>query len=182
MNRVRFLQKIALMAGFALALAFTFSCSSVDGDNYEPEPYIENNGGFSVVPPKSWQVTDNSLSEYKVFMGPRENNFTANVNFVKEVYDGSLDDYVDLSIEVLEYYISNIEIIYRNPFVTLKNLEGQKVIAITEQLGYQLRQSFYFFPGKNGIKIVATCTALADSGEKYDEIFDNSMKTFEWIK
>jgi len=173
---------ILLVAGIVLALAFTISCSSVEGGNDEPEPYVENNGGFSVVPPKSWQVVNNSWSKYKVFMGPRENNFTANVNFVEEVYNGSLDDYVYLNIEVLKDLISNVEIIYQSSFVTLKNLESQKVIAITEQQGYLLRQSFYFFSGKNGLKMVATCTALAGSGEKYDEIFDNSMKTFEWIR
>jgi len=163
-------------AGLVLAMAFTFSCSSDDGNN-EPKPYV--NAEFSVVPPESWQAVDYPGLKYKVFMGPRENGTNPNIMFADEIYNGSLDDYVDLYVEALKTYLSDVEIIYRGSFVTLKNLESKKVISITEQRGYLLRQSQYFFPGENGLKIVAACTALASSGEK---IFDDSMKTFEWIK
>ena len=166
-----------LAAGIVLAMAFTFSCSSDDGNN-EPKPYV--NAEFSVVPPESWQVVDYPGLKYKVFMGPRENGATPNINFADEIYNGSLDDYVDLNVEALKKYLGDVEIIYRGSFVTLKNLESKKIIAITEQQGYLLRQSLYFFPGENGLKMAVACTALASSGEKYDRIFDDSMKTFEW--
>jgi hypothetical protein len=40
--------KIALAAGFLLALAFTFSCSSDDGDDGKKETYYIEGGGVSV--------------------------------------------------------------------------------------------------------------------------------------
>jgi len=174
--------KLTLTAALMLALAFTFSCSSDSPSGSSGSSSTYENGVFSIVPPKSWQETDYPGLKYKIFIGTREDNFTPNINFMDETYNGSLDDYVDLSIESLKTLISSVEIIYQNSFVTEENLESRKIIAITEQQGYLLRQSVYFFPGKNGLKMVATCTVLASSGENYDVIFDNSMKTFKWTK
>jgi len=175
-------KRFLLAAILGFALAFTFSCSSDSPSGPSGGSSAYENGDFSIIPPKSWQETDYPGLKYKIFIGTRENNFTPNINFIDEIYNGSLDDYVDLSIESLKKLISNVEIIYQNSFVTEENLESRKIIAITEQQGYLLRQSFYFFPGKNGLKMVATCTVLASSGEKYDITFDNSMKTFKWTK
>jgi len=179
MKTIRFLS-----TAICLAITFTmfFACSSDSPSGPSGSSSAYENDEFSVVPPKSWQVTNYSGLKYKIFIGQRENNFTPNINFIDEVYNGSLDDYVDLTIKSLKAYISNVEIIYQNSFVTDDNLESRKIIAITEQQGYLLRQSQYIFPGKNGLKMVATCTALASSGEMYDIIFDNSMKTFKWTK
>jgi len=173
---------LAAILGFALAFTISYSSDLPSGPSGVSSAYSYRNGDFSIVPPKSWQETDFPGMKYKRFIETRENNFNPNINFIDEIYNGSLDDYVDLNIETLKRFISNVKIIYQNSFITEKNLESRKIIAITEQQGYLLRQSFYFFPGKNGLKMVATCTVLASSGEKYDITFDNSMKTFKWTK
>jgi hypothetical protein len=167
-----------------LVLAFTFfGCATKSNLSQEEGRFIEKSGGFSITIPELWQVAEMPGMKYKLLMGQMENNFTPNINFVDDTFNGSLDVYVDASIEQLKNLLGeNFTFIQRNDFVTAKNVKGEKIVTNSFQYERLLQQIFYFFPGKNGVKMVITCTGLAETGGVFDEMFDKTMETFEWTR
>jgi hypothetical protein len=175
------MKKINYLVFFVIAFGF-LGCATNSNSTPEEGRLYEKSGGFSILIPESWQVAEMPGLKYKVLIGQRENNFTPNITLADEAFGGDLNFYVDASIEQLKkLFGENIEIKERSDFVTIKNLKGKKLVINSVQFDKHIRQIMYFLPG-NGKKIVASCTVLAEAGETYDELFDKTMKTFEWTK
>ncbi|MDR0316267.1 MAG: hypothetical protein LBH97_05130 [Treponema sp.] len=162
---------------FGCATNNTGSANAASGD--VEGRHVEAAGGFSILVPKSWQTMEWPGLKYQVIIGPSAYDFTPNINFVDESYNGRLEAYVDACLEVLKQ-IFYFELIQRNEFVTAKNLKGEKVIIHSVQNERPYRQTFYFFSGRNGKQLLATCTVPVDAGTSYDGLFDNTLKSFEW--
>ena len=166
---------------FAVVFGF-FSCATNKNAAHEEGRFYEESGGFSIVIPESWQVTEIPGFKYKALAGQTENDFTSNINFVDEAFDGELNFYVDASIEHLEtLFGENFELLQRGDFVTLKKLNGVRLVTSVSLFNVNARQIMYFFPGK-GKKMVITCTIPVESGESRDAFFDGIVETFEWTK
>ena len=166
---------------FTVVLSF-FSCATNKNLAHEEGRFYEESGGFSIILPESWQAVEMPGLKYKVLAGQTENNFTQNITFVDEAFDGDLNFYVDAVIGQLEKLLrENFELIQRSDFVTLKNVNGKKLITNTFQFFVHGRQIIYCFPG-NGKKILITCTVPAEFGESCDAFFDGIVETFEWTK
>jgi hypothetical protein len=175
------MKKISYWVFFTVAFVF-FSCATNSNSTNKEGRFFEKSGGYSILVPESWQVTEMPSLKYKILIGQTENNFTPNINFADEAFGGDLSFYVDACIEQLKkLFGKDIEIVKRSDFVTIKNLKGEKLVINTLQHDIRMRQLMYIFPG-NGKKIVITCTVPAGTGETYDGFFDKTIKTFEWTK
>jgi hypothetical protein len=144
-------------------------------------PYADKNGGFSVVPPESWKMFQKAKMPYKAFVSANEADSNANLNFNIEPYKLPLDDFAEHSVNRMKS-IFDAEIIGTDDFETARGLNGKKIIALLEQNGRQFRVSFYLFSNGKGQYMTVTCTSISSIGEKFDAVFDKSMKTFEWIE
>jgi hypothetical protein len=154
--------------------------NNVDNKN-EQTRFFEDVGGFSIIPPSEWQVTKFPGLEYKGFIGQRNNDVTPNIAFTIEIFDGPLNNFVDLVIEYANNELDvDFKLLQRNSFVTIKQLKGEKIITNITLQGRNLRQYYYFFSGNNNKLFQAICTVSAESSNTYDEMFDKSIKTFEW--
>ena len=177
------MRKIKSLIVFLIVAPGFISCATTGKVAKEEAGRLyERGGGFSIMIPDAWETHEMAELKYKVLRGPADNDSTPNINFVDDASDGQLDLYVDNVIAQLEnIFNENIEILQRDDFVTAKKLKGEKVVVNTLQKGRQFRHILYCFPG-NGVKMVATCTVAAGSDEAFDELFDQTMKTFEWIQ
>ena len=176
------MRKIKSLAMFLIVALGFLGCATTDkAAQEEKERFYERTGGFSILIPDAWEISDAPGLKYKMLRGPKDNDSTPNINFVDDVSDGQLNPYVDNVIAQLKnLFNENIEILRRDDFVTSKDLKGERVVFNTVQ-GRQFRQILYCFPG-NGVKMIATCTVTVESGEAFDELFDRKMATFEWIQ
>lgn len=140
--------------------------------------HVEKAGGFSFCPPKSWDMKEIPGVKYKIAFGPASDGFAPNINVVDESFARSLSDYVKGNQETLTKMFKGFKNLGQSEFKTDSGSKGVKLITQSEQQGQKLRQTFFFFDGKGGKKLVATCSALAENGAKLDETFAASMKTF----
>jgi hypothetical protein len=115
--------------------------------------------------------------KYRISHGPRENEFSPNINVVDEAFSGTLGTYVDANLQNMEKLFVNLKVLTREDFRTQDNEAAVKVVTENEQQGRMLRQTFFFI-GSGNRKYVVTCTALADGGDKFDTAFAESVKTF----
>ena len=175
------MKRISYLVFFVVAFGF-LGCATNSNSTREEGRFYEKSGGFSILLPESWQVAEMPGLKYKVLLGQKENNFTSNITFADEAFGGDLNFYVDACIEQLKnLFKENIKIMERNDFITTKKLKGEKLVMNSLQHDRDMRQTMYIFPG-NGKKIIVTCTVLAEKSETYDELFDKTIKTFEWTK
>jgi hypothetical protein len=142
-----------------------------------PRSLHEAAGGFSYDPPAGWTVSEFPGLKYRVATGPVQNGFASNINVVDEAFAGSLADYVEMNVSMIQKVIVSARVVRREEFQTADLAPASRVIVEDEQQGRRLRQSFYFFDGGRR-KYVASCSTGVDGADALDASFEASMKTF----
>jgi hypothetical protein len=140
----------------------------------------ETNGNFSICPPKGWSVAELPGWKYKIYYDRPINNFSPNIAIVDEYFEGSLDEYIRLSDQNMQILYPDAELINNAPFRTNGGLNGRKQILLTANSGRLLKQIFYAY-SNGSMKFVITCTVPNGVSQNYEKIFDESVKTFEFI-
>ncbi|MBU1168072.1 MAG: hypothetical protein KKD44_00765 [Proteobacteria bacterium] len=139
----------------------------------------EKEGAFSYDPPAGWNVVEFPGLKYRIAHGPKENNFAPNINVVDEIFQGSLDDYVDANLKNMEELMVDFEIIKRKNFKTMDNVDAVFFVSENKQQDVMIRQHFFIIEsGKR--KYVVTLSTRADGGDVLDDVFEKSMSTFRF--
>jgi hypothetical protein len=173
--------KTKMILGSFLLLVFAVHASA-EGS---AQRYVEPGGMFSFSVPTGWTLREVPGVKYKIAFGTAAGGFAPNINVVDEAFTGSLEDYVSNGLTMLpKLYESvgntQVKILSKNQFVTASHKVGFRVlIQFMEPNRKLIRQTLYSFDGKDGRKLVVTCSVLGDGGESYDAAFDTAMKTFE---
>lgn len=142
----------------------------------EPGRHYEDEGGFSYIPPDGWVISEDG-NKFMTASGLMVEELGANINFVDEIFEGSLDDYVDASRAFLEVFFDEIVFIEQGDFLTESGLRGIRQVYENDFLDLLVLQRLYFFD-TGEIKILATCTRLLETSEEIDALCDESMLTF----
>ncbi|MDR2864184.1 MAG: hypothetical protein LBV68_01055 [Spirochaetaceae bacterium] len=144
--------------------------------------FIEKDAGFSMYAPKNWGTVD-ANQKYKMLMGAAENNFSPNINFGDEQFSGKISDYLEACLELFPQIFADFEVLERFDFQTNSGLQGECVTTQARLNDIHVRQRIYIIPNKKNTAIMdITCTVSPSMGTKYDDVFDNCVKTFEWTK
>lgn len=139
---------------------------------------IEAPGVFSYKVPEGWRVVEVAQVKYKVAVATPVDGFAPNINIVEEEFKGSMDEYLQGNLKILEKSLPGFKNLGQRAFTTNSGVKGVKVTAQTEQQGKVLRQVFFLLRGKGDLKFVITFTALANDGNKYDAAVEKALKTF----
>lgn len=145
--------------------------------------YTEPEGGFSYIPPKNWALRELPGRKYKFAFDQPIAGFAPNINVVDGLSAASLGDYVNAQMQALpkmyeQLGLKNFKVLRQSKFVTDQKLVGIKTITQSTTNGKTIRQTFYFFEGKNNKKFVVTCSVPGDAGESFGKTFDDSIKSF----
>ena len=168
------MKKTLLTGSILVFLLLIISCATVR----TPGRLYEKEAGFSYDPPAGWEITDYPGMKYKVCMAAPENGFAPNMNVLDEICEDSLNDYVDLSLRNMDLIFQDLKIIKRDEYKTEDGLEMVRIIYEYNFQGVLFRLTAFFIAGPEDIKYVITCASLADDGEKYDEVFLSSARSF----
>lgn len=143
----------------------------------EPGRHYEPAGGYSFIPPSGWQMAELAGLKYQVAITDVA-GFNANINFVDEVYDGTLNAYISANRVVLQQAYPDVEFSVQEEFFAAANLPSARLEATLTLNGQRLRQVYYFFDSGQR-NYIATCSLLADgSQELVAEACDQSLRTF----
>jgi len=166
-----------------LAVLVLWCFSSTSLAQADAERYAAPDGMFSFSSPNGWVWREIPGRKYKVAFGELVGDFAPNINVVDEAFSGTLDAYVDGSLKILpvgyeKLGYKNFKVLSRGVFTTTSGQAGVRIVFESEINGRALRQTQFFFDGKDGRKLVVTCTTLAPGGEELDSVFEKSLKTF----
>lgn len=164
---------------FSMAVCMLVLTASGCDKGKEPRRLYEKAGGFSFNPPDGWEIGEMPGLKYKVARGKTEGKFTPNINVVEEAFTGPLEDYVDANIKAMKEILVKFRVLSRESLTTEDGQPLIRLVIENEQLGFLLRQNM-FFTGIPSKKYIITGTAWADSGDKLDGVFLQSVKTFRF--
>jgi len=166
--------RLTLLTTLSVVLGLAGGLGAAD----EKTRHVEKAGGFSFVPPKDWTLREIPGLKFKAAVGPAANGFAPNIVFVDEAYKGTLADYMAANKKTLAKVFKNYKELGEK---NLKTDSGADMIALViqrEDNDKMVRQTFYFLDLNAEKKIVATCTALTDGGDKLDGLFETSLKSY----
>jgi len=144
--------------------------------------YTERTGGFTMSMPQGWQTADFN-QKYLMIMGPEVNGLTPNIGFGDEEYAGTISSFTDQYLSYLPLLFSDFNQVSRGRFTTNAGVNGECVTYLVTMGSIRVRQKIYVFPNRRGTAVmVIACTAPVAGGDRYDAIFDASVKTFVWTK
>jgi hypothetical protein len=170
-----------LAAAISIAILFTLSCAGKKPAAYPQGAYVETGGGFLIVPPDSWEIVDDPEDRFKIFMAYEEGAFGATANFeISPRSNLNLDGFAAFLVEDAKT-THNANILGQQDFKTAKGLKGKKTVATMAAGEHQIRFAYYLFPSETGKYIFAT-GSVPSLDEKFNALFDEAMKTFEWIE
>jgi hypothetical protein len=190
MNKIKFQILLLVM------VPFFFNCATNNNSKQSGEDcYFDKEVGFSICFPETYRVDESWKKQewwkhenlrVKTLIVSTENNDQPMIMFAEERTDKTFGNYVDSNIRSLKEKYADIKI-QRSDFFTNKNLKGQKLLTTFThtQSGKLLRMTHFLFPGQNGVHMVIACSVPrlpADVSVKYDELFNKTVKTFEWTK
>ncbi|PTY06803.1 hypothetical protein DB346_00655 [Verrucomicrobia bacterium LW23] len=143
------------------------------------EPVASEELGVSFEVPSEWKViTNKQVSKYPIALGPKEADFTANINMVNEEFGGNINDYVEANMRTLRKEFKNLKEVDSSKFTTDSGVEGWRVITEHDTFGKDLRQSFFFFKSLKGKNyLVITTSSLTSVGAQLQPTFDKILKT-----
>ena len=132
----------------------------------EGERYYEPEGGFSYIIPDGWEIFEIPGLKY---LGLTESNpkglFPSNVVFADERYDGSLEDYVDLTLINVKQVYPNLEVMNIDKVDTDSGIRGISVIVKNEFNSVQMIQILFMFD-LEGKVLVMTYTMNIDEASE----------------
>jgi hypothetical protein len=138
--------------------------------------HFEPSGGFSYVPPESWEVTDSLELEYKTLIGPAKDEFAANMTVLDEPFGGTLEEYVPASLDNMSQYFQGFQLLSQDEFEPEESPGGRRLVTENLQYGRALRQTFYLFD-LGAKKLVIVCTRLSSQAEELDSVCEDVVRT-----
>ncbi|MCL2444092.1 MAG: hypothetical protein FWD13_11615 [Treponema sp.] len=142
--------------------------------------YTERSAGFTMAMPAGWQ-TQNFNQKYLSIVGPQDRGLTPNIGFADEDYSGPTSGYIDAALGLFPVIFSDFTLLNRSTFTTDSGIVGETITYRCTMGSIQVRQKMYVFPNRRGTSVmIISCTAPSVNGERYDPIFDASVKTFNW--
>jgi len=143
--------------------------------------YNEANAGFSMNIPQGWEMADFN-QKYLMARGPLDGGFTPNISFADEKYSGSISDYIDVVTSYFEQFYADFRVINRANFTTNSGLQGMYITYQGRINEVRLRQRMYIFSNRSKTDIMAITGTAPFAGERYDTVFDQCVKTFNWTR
>ena len=142
--------------------------------------------GFSHCPPAGWTVKAPAAlgDKFKIFLGPRDGQFTRTVNFQEETDARSLPDHVAASIRTMvespaKAGAEKVTVLAQTEFPTASGERGVKLVIHVITRSLTVRAFQYYFSAAGNRKLVGSCMGLAAAAELLEPVCDGAMKTFQ---
>jgi TolB-like protein len=135
--------------------------------------YVAEDGFFTIDKPIDWELIDNPMLKYKMIKAPDEFGATISVIITSEEYAGTLNNYFEASIDVLERLVGGYNFTEPREFVTKNGLKGVKIMGEAYMNDIAVTQFVYMFLGKGNTKVNISCNIAIkdDGGYSYEEMW-----------
>ena len=146
--------------------------------------HTDKNGGFSMYIPGDWRPVNVGL-QYLAVVAPEDNGFTPNITIVEEEYTGGISEYIDAVVTMISAtgFYADLRVLQQSSFTTNSGLQGGYVLFTARLNEITIRQKMYIIHNRSKTTIMGiTGSSGLANGDKYDSVFDECVRTFEWSR
>jgi hypothetical protein len=143
------------------------------------QAYTFDRAGLSLQPPKDWISKQLLGLNYTAFVSDATEMPTASITLIEDAYPGALTEYIETNLKAIAKAFKQFKRLNQSEFKTNSGIVGVAIASESEQLGQPVRQIFYFFTGKDGKKLVFTCSFAAKESEKLAPLCAASLQTLK---
>ncbi len=177
------------LLGLVALLAFT-ACKNKDQKKKDLEATVKSfnqsaktvadtTRGFSIDVPEGWQRVEKQMNgrRFTFLMGPKVNNFQANLNILKDDAKGmDLDQYVDYSLKHMGAITpGNL----KESDIDINGIKGKLVQYTMAYQSSNMQLGSYILPVNGGSVYIITTTELVADKLQFAELFDKTVHTFK---
>lgn len=150
----------------------------------EPEPYVDSAGDFKIYYPKDWLPDGAYPGVIIVFLNIEFDQgdgapFSANINVLSKSSEGlDLNQYIEFNKELMALFLTNYELVEDRKIIIPS---GQKahILGSTFTHGVSELRNLQLGIIDNGKAYFITGTALESEWDKYKDVIEESLLTFE---
>ncbi len=142
--------------------------------------YTDTQKDFTFVLPDGWQCVKYNNTKYNLAIGERINNLTQTIVISSEEFKGSMQEYLEYSMNDLKQYLPQMVFIKNGDFINHARIEAWKLVAKNNYEDEELRQYYYIFKKEN-MFFVCVASVSQESSEEIEDVFDASMYTFKFL-
>lgn len=136
--------------------------------------YYDETRKFLIYPPEGWEIVDWPGLKYKLIVASVDRDFAPNMIF--DEGENGFNRFINYVSANLNKIIGENNFVSRERFQTQSGIEGFKVETTTEKL-----VQFFYILDIGQTAFIVTCSAPLQSEIDYDEIFDSSVQTLEFL-
>ncbi len=153
--------------------------ATVKSFNQSAKTVTDTTRGFSIDVPEGWQRVEKEMNgrRFTFLMGPRVNNFQANLNILKDDAKGmDLDQYVDYSLKHMGAITpGNL----KETDIDINGIKGKLVQYTMAYQSFNMQLGSYILPVSGGSVYIITTTELVADKLQFAELFDKTVHTFK---
>ena len=142
----------------------------------QPGRHVEAAGRFSFVPPSGWRTAKLDGMKFNLFGGEEIDGLAATISFVEEIFEESLESFIDKTLEVSKKVDKTFQILSREDVTLSSGLKAVKVVTTGTPTDLSMRQVLYFVDDVTR-KLIIVCTRSESAGEQ-DALMEKSVNTF----
>ncbi len=148
---------------------------------FAQDEYKDSRKEFSFYLPENWQSVRYQNMKYNLILGERLNKITQTIVINSEKFDGDMKEYIAYSKNTLKEYFPNMNFVKTLTFENYENIDACKFIAENDYEIAKLRQYYYIFKN-NDMFYVCVASTATETSEEIEELFDESMRSFKFLK
>jgi len=146
----------------------------------DPRLYYSPDGTYSFQSLDGWEEMDIGLA-FPVLAGPSSGGFTPNLSFVQEESIFPVEFYAAMVQDSIDEAMGGVTQISEDYLTTEDGENYFRWVIDNVQQNQNIRQVFYFYESGDW-KLVIIFTRLRSSGEEYDEVVDQAMRTVRFMR
>ncbi len=152
----------------ALTLVLVLACNGLSGEEKPTGKYINHELGLAINLPKSHGAETNHV--VATLMLPPSNGFAPNINIIAQQYDGTIEDYLELS--VAQFNQMKLQL------VQAEVVEGKVLFEYSGSMNGSEKHWYAKGIRKNGSMYLATATALKEQWPDVGKSLMESIDSF----
>ncbi len=147
---------------------------------FAQENYTDTQKDFTFVLPDGWQCVKYNNTKYNLAIGEKINNLIQTIVISSEEFKGSMQEYLEYSIDNLKQYLPQMIFVKSGDFINEARIEAWKLVTKNNYEDELLRQYYYIFK-REEMFFACVASVSQESSEEIEDVFDASMYTFKFL-
>lgn len=146
-------------------------------DQPKEKTRVELGGSYSIEINSDWKARRTGSLAYKLVTTAKVDDYAPSLGIDVIKNQRPMDDFISNFLKFIRKRFHNLKELGHTGFFA-ENANGEKFTVDYEFAGEKVRTLYYVFENSAKDKVIVTCRVDTETGDKFDEAFDEMVKSF----